>query len=154
MKKCPACGRAYSDMVKTCPTCGVDIAPAAQQQVVKAVVNNEQNTRDNSQSPNQQAFNAVKKTVNKRANPVYWAVYIGVAILVGWLAESGLLGIVVGAVGFGALLGLIPFLAARSRGNKKLGTIAMVVTIVGSFIAGIKLSIPSAIIFTILALKK
>lgn len=148
MKKCPSCGRAYSDMVKTCPTCGIDIEPNGQKQIVKATANN---TENNNQNNTQQAANTIKKAVTKRANPLYWIVYIVVALVVGWLAESGMLGLVIGAVGFGALLGLIPLLAARSRGKNRLGMIAMVVTIIGSFLAGIKLSIPSAVIFTIIA---
>lgn len=125
MKKCPSCGRVYSDMVKTCPTCGIDIEPNSQQQ--------------------------------KRASPWYWIVYIVAFIIVSALIsnlDAHGVGVIVGSIVMGAIVGLIPLLAAKSRGKAKLGKIAMVVTIVCNFLGGIILSIPSAIIFTILALKK
>lgn len=153
MKKCPSCGRAYSDMVKTCPTCGIDIEPNSQKQIVKATVT----TENNAQSNTQQAANAEKKEVTKRAKPLYWIVYIVAAVIVGVLVsnlDAYGMGVVVGSIIMGAIVGLIPFLAAKSRGKAKLGKIAMVVTIVCNFLGGVVLSIPSAIVFTILALKK
>lgn len=153
MKKCPSCSRAYSDMVKTCPTCGIDIEPSGQKQIVKATVNNEKNTQNNTQ----QAANAVKKTVTKRANPLYWIVYIVVAIIVSALVSSldaYSMGVVVGSIVMGAVVGLIPFLAAKSRGKAKLGTIAMVVSVICNFLGGLVFSIPAAIVFTVIALKK
>ena len=153
MKRCPSCGRAFSDMVKTCPTCGIDIEPDSQEQIVKATVT----TENNAQSNTQQAANAEKKEVTKRVKPLYWIVYIVAAVIVGVLVsnlDAYGMGVVVGSIIMGAIVGLIPFLAAKSRGKAKLGKIAMVVTIVCNFLGGVVLSIPSAIVFTILALKK
>lgn len=158
MKKCPSCGRAYSDLVKTCPTCGIDIEARAQTQPVKPVVNqNETDIRRGTAANAKQADNTANKTAGKRANPLYWIAYIAVAAIVGVLVssmDSYTVGLVMGSLLAGAVLGLIPFLAARSRGKNKLALIAMAVTIAGSFVAGLLLSIPSVIVFTILALKK
>ncbi len=144
MKKCPSCGRAYSDMVKTCPTCGIDFEPSGQEQIV-------------TQSNTQQAANTVKKAAAKQANPLYWIVYIAAAVIVGALVSSldaYRIGAIIGSILMGAIVGLIPFLAAKSRGKAKLGKIAMVVAIVCNFLGGILFSIPSAIVFTVIALKK
>jgi len=158
MKKCPSCGRAYSDLVQTCPICGIDMAAEDTHQAVKAAANhNGSHTGQNTRSDSRHARNAAKKATAKRINPLYWVAYIVTAALVGALVSSlGVSGIAIiaGSVIMGAILGLIPFLAARSRGKQKLSRIAMAVTVVCSILKGIYLSIPSAVIFTVIALKK
>ena len=62
MKKCPSCGRAYSDMVKTCSFCGVEIGTSGQRPNVKTAVNH---TKNNNQNHARQAANTVKKTAPK-----------------------------------------------------------------------------------------
>jgi hypothetical protein len=57
-----------------------------------------------------------------------------------------------GAFFIGALLGLIPFFIARSRGQQSLGVAALLSSIVGGLILGIILAGPVAFVFTIVAL--
>lgn len=57
-----------------------------------------------------------------------------------------------GALLGGVLFGLIPFFVARSRGQQTLGVIALVCCIGGSLLAGLLLSVPTAAVFTIVAL--
>lgn len=67
-------------------------------------------------------------------------------------ASAELFGLVFGSLVMGALLGAIPMMAARSRGKKNLAVIAMGSTMLGSFLLGLLLSVPLAIIFTVVAL--
>ena len=57
-----------------------------------------------------------------------------------------------GALIGGVLFGLIPFFVARSRGQQTLGVIGLVCCIFGSLIMGLFLSVPCALVFTIVAL--
>lgn len=156
MKRCPSCGRAYSEMVKTCPSCGIDMDPGSRKQMVNTAVNQSGND-DRKQSDTQQPANAVKKVVKQRANPLYWIAYIIGAVIVGVLVygtNAFGIGVIIGSIAMGAIVGLIPFLAAKSRGKEELAKTAMAVTIACNFLLGLILSIPSAVIFTVLALKK
>lgn len=57
-----------------------------------------------------------------------------------------------GAFFIGAILGLVPFFIARSRGQQGLGVAALLSSIVGGLILGIILAGPVAFVFTIVAL--
>jgi hypothetical protein len=57
-----------------------------------------------------------------------------------------------GAFFIGAVLGLIPFFVARSRGQQGLGIAALLSSIAGGLILGILLAGPVAFVFTIVAL--
>ena len=57
-----------------------------------------------------------------------------------------------GAFFVGALVGLVPFFVARSRGQQSLGVAALLSSIVGGLILGIILAGPVAFVFTIVAL--
>ena len=57
-----------------------------------------------------------------------------------------------GAFFIGAILGLVPFLVARNRGQQGLGVAGLLSSIVGGLILGIVLAGPVAFVFTIVAL--
>ncbi len=57
-----------------------------------------------------------------------------------------------GAFLIGALLGLIPFFVARSRGQQGLGVAGLLASIGGGLILGFLLAAPVALVFTIIAL--
>ena len=67
-------------------------------------------------------------------------------------ASAELFGLVFGSLVLGALLGVIPMMAARSRGKKNLAVVAMGSTMLGSFLLGLLLGVPLAIVFTVVAL--
>ncbi|HXZ28486.1 MAG TPA: hypothetical protein VEG08_10875 [Terriglobales bacterium] len=58
----------------------------------------------------------------------------------------------VGALIGGVLFGLVPFFVARSRGQQGLGVAGLICCIVGSLFLGLFLSVPCALVFTIVAL--
>jgi uncharacterized transporter YbjL len=57
-----------------------------------------------------------------------------------------------GAFLIGALLGLVPFFVARSRGQQGLGVAALLSSIFGGLILGILLAGPVTLVFTVVAL--
>ncbi len=58
----------------------------------------------------------------------------------------------VGALVGGVLFGLVPFFVARSRGQQTLGVAGLICCIVGSLLMGLFLSVPCALVFTVVAL--
>tara|TARA_Y100001970_G_scaffold222937_1_gene274374 strand:+ start:6955 stop:7191 length:237 start_codon:yes stop_codon:yes gene_type:complete len=69
--------------------------------------------------------------------------------------EAGyFVGVIFGALIMGAIIGLIPLILGINKGQKQLGIIGLVSCIVGSLILGLFLSIPIAIVFTIIILTK
>ena len=60
-----------------------------------------------------------------------------------------------GSLCMGALIGLIPFLYAKKRGYDTMGLICMLICMLGSFLAGVFLSVPVCLISVIvIALQK
>lgn len=66
-----------------------------------------------------------------------------------------IISIVFGSLLMGALLGLIPFFYGRKKGYDTMGLICMVLCMIGSFIAGLFLSVPICLVSVIvIAVKK
>lgn len=66
-----------------------------------------------------------------------------------------IISIVFGSLLMGALLGLIPFFYGRKKGYDTMGVICMVLCMIGSFIAGLFLSVPICLVSVIvIAVKK
>lgn len=63
--------------------------------------------------------------------------------------QTNYIAVVFGALVGGAIIGLIPFLVGKYNGNQNLGLIGLAACVVGNFIAGLLLSIPIAIGFTV-----
>ena len=63
-------------------------------------------------------------------------------------------GVILGALFAGAIIGLIPLILGINKGQKQLGIIGFACCIGGSFILGLLLAIPIAIVFTVIILKK
>ena len=63
-----------------------------------------------------------------------------------------IIGFIVGALVMGFLVGLAPLILGVKRGRVGLGVTAIILCIIGNFIAGIFLSIPISIIFIIVIL--
>lgn len=64
-------------------------------------------------------------------------------------------GTIIGALISGGIVGLIPFLYGRKKGYQTIGTVSLLLCMLGNFILGLFLSVPICIISVILlALKK
>ena len=64
------------------------------------------------------------------------------------------IGVIFGALFAGGIIGLIPLILGINKGQKQLGIIGFACCIGGSFILGLLLSIPIAIVFTVIILNK
>lgn len=59
------------------------------------------------------------------------------------------IGLIVGSIGMGIVMGLIPFFIAKKNGRKDLGMIGIVICVFANFLSGIYLSIPACIAYSI-----
>lgn len=67
------------------------------------------------------------------------------------LASSAFtIGAIIGSLIGGALVGLIPLLFGMKKGQKTLAIVGFVCCVVGSFVLGVFLSVPVAIVFALI----
>lgn len=60
------------------------------------------------------------------------------------------IGLLIGSLGAGALVGLIPWFLGKKRGNQSMGKIGLITCIVAGFIGGFTYAVPVAIIFAVI----
>lgn len=155
MRKCPSCGRSYSDMVEKCPSCNVALTGNQEQVVVNSSHVDESadsvggNWKNNTQTNTKNSTQSSADTIVK----IIWIVTAVAALAM--IAFSGIsvssVSMVLGAVGIGWVLGLIPKKVAESKGKQDLGKIALAATTMANAFFGLFASIPTLIVFIAIA---
>lgn len=152
MRKCPSCGRSYSDMVEQCPSCNVALIGNQEQAVVnpphvdESVASVGGNWKNNTQTNTKNNTQSSADTIVK----IIWIVTAVAALAM--VAFSGIsVSTVLGAVGIGWVLGLIPKKVAESKGKQDLGKIALAATTMANGFFGLFASIPTLIVFIAIA---
>lgn len=142
MRKCPSCGRIYSDMVEQCPSCNVSLLGNQEQ-----VIADPPRPVDGKRTV--PAGGSVQSSADKIAK-IIWVLHAILAfVLVVFLETSA--ATMLGASGVGYLLGLIPKKVAESKGKWDLGKIALAVTALANGMFGLFASIPTLIVFIVIA---
>lgn len=139
MRKCPSCGRSYSDMVEQCPSCNVALT-GNQEQVV---VDPPRPAPDRPTVP-------TGGSGDKIAKIIYIVAAVIAVVLVAFLDAS--MATMLGAIGMGFVLGLIPKKVAESKGKQELGKIALAVTTLANELFGLYASIPTLVILIIVSI--
>lgn len=149
MKKCPGCGRAYSDFVDKCPACNMALNGKT------APANNISSQTARASS----AFDQVQQPAKNNAQGkmpvaalVLWVITAISAVV--FLACGASVATVIGAIGVNALVGLIPFFVLKNRGKDTLAQIALpTAALAGGWIGIIGGGIV-AVVFIVLAFVK
>lgn len=136
MRKCPSCGRSYSDMVEQCPSCNVVLSEAREQVISDSATNRQTASAGGSG--------------DKIAKIIYIVVAVIAVVLVAFLDVS--MATMFGAIGMGFVLGLIPKKVAESKGKQELGKIALAVTTLANELFGLYASIPTLVILIIVSI--
>lgn len=136
MRKCPSCGRSYSDMVEQCPSCNVVLSEAREQVISDSATNRQTASTGGSG--------------DKIAKIIYIVVAVIAVVLVAFLDVS--MATMLGAIGMGFVLGLIPKKVAESKGKQELGKIALAVTTLANELFGLYASIPTLVILIIVSI--
>lgn len=136
MRKCPSCGRSYSDMVEQCPSCNVVLSEAREQVISDSATNRQTASTGGSG--------------DKIAKIIYIVVAVIAVVLVAFLDVS--MATMFGAIGMGFVLGLIPKKVAESKGKQELGKIALAVTTLANELFGLYASIPTLVILIIVSI--
>lgn len=139
MRKCPSCGRSYSDMVEQCPSCNVALSEAREQVI-----------SDSPKSATNRQTASTGGSGDKIAKIIYIVVAVIAVVLVAFLDVS--MAMMLGAVGMGFVLGLIPKKVAESKGKQELGKIALAVTTLANELFGLYASIPTLVILIIVSI--
>lgn len=140
MRKCPSCGRSYSDMVEQCPSCNVALT-GNQEQVV---VDPPRLAPDRPTVPTGGNGSADKIAM------IIWGIHAVLAFVLVVFLETPVVQML-GASGLGFVLGLIPKKVAESKGKQDLGKIALAGTAIANGLFGMFASIPALIIFIAIA---
>lgn len=140
MRKCPSCGRNYSDMVEQCPSCNVALIGNQEQVVVDTPRH----------APDRPTVLTGGNSSADKIAMIIWGIHAVLAfVLVVFLKMPAAQ--MLGASGVGFLLGLIPKKVAESKGKQDLGKIALAATAIANGLFGLFASIPTLIIFIAIA---
>lgn len=135
MKKCPSCGRSYSDMVEQCPSCKVVLSVAREQVISDSDTNRQTDSTGGSAD---------------KIAMIIWGIHAVLAFVLVVFLKTPVVHML-GASGLGFVLGLIPKKVAESKGKQDLGKIALAATAIANGLFGMFASIPALIIFIAIA---